>query len=166
PRPPRCSRAPKDAAVAHVPCGSAVFVAAMFRWPPTRMPAARAPEYPRRTWTISGGGPVDPRQRTSVDRARLHASASAGFFVARERKRSMANHLTPDELAKELNMDRESVIKICIAEGVPIYQGKIDKHLFQAQLQAATVSEAAAHQPAASPQPKRPPRGPPWPPAP
>jgi len=48
----------------------------------------------------------------------------------------MANHLTPDELAKELNMDREAVIKLCIAEGVPIYQGKIDKHLFQAQLQA------------------------------
>jgi hypothetical protein len=57
----------------------------------------------------------------------------------------MANHLTPDELAKELNMDRESVIKLCVTEGVPIYQGKIDKHLFQAQLQASTVSQAAAH---------------------
>ena len=48
----------------------------------------------------------------------------------------MANHLTPDELAKELNMDRESVIRICVAEGVPIYQGKIDKYLFQTQLAA------------------------------
>ena len=48
----------------------------------------------------------------------------------------MANHLTPDELAKELNMDRESVIRICLAEGVPIYQGKIDKYLFQTQLEA------------------------------
>jgi hypothetical protein len=57
----------------------------------------------------------------------------------------MANHLTPEELAKELNMDREAVIKLCIAEGVPIYQGKIDKYLFQAQLQAATVAQAAAH---------------------
>ena len=57
----------------------------------------------------------------------------------------MANHLTPDELAKELNMDREAVIKICIAEGVPIYQGKIDKYLFQAQLQAVGASQAAAH---------------------
>jgi deoxyhypusine synthase len=54
----------------------------------------------------------------------------------------MANHLTPDELAKELNMDRESIIRICVEEGVPIYQGKIDKHLFQAQLQAV----GAAHQ--------------------
>jgi len=53
----------------------------------------------------------------------------------------MANHLTPDELAKELNMDRESVIRICVAEGVPIYQGKIDKWLFS----LAQKSEAAEH---------------------
>ena len=39
----------------------------------------------------------------------------------------MANHLTPEELAKELNMDRETVIRLCVSEGVPIYQGKIDK---------------------------------------
>ena len=55
----------------------------------------------------------------------------------------MANHLTPDELAKELNMDRESVIRICVAEGVPIYQGKIDKYLFQAQLQAVGAEQQA-----------------------
>jgi hypothetical protein len=69
--------------------------------------------------------------------------ASAGFFVAPGRKRSMANHLTPEELAKELNMDREAVIRLCVAEGVPIYQGKIDKHLFQAQLQAVGAQTAA-----------------------
>jgi hypothetical protein len=28
------------------------------------------------------------------------------------------------------------VIRVCMEEGVPIYQGKIDKTLFQAQLQA------------------------------
>jgi len=49
----------------------------------------------------------------------------------------MANHLTPEELSKELGMDRQEIIKLCIEEGVPIYQGKIDKFLFQAQLQAA-----------------------------
>lgn len=53
----------------------------------------------------------------------------------------MANHLTPDELAKELNMDRETIIKVCITEGVPIYHGKIDKTLFQAQLQAVGASK-------------------------
>ena len=48
----------------------------------------------------------------------------------------MPNHLTPDELSKELGIDREEVIRVCLEEGVPIYQGKIDKYLFQAQLQA------------------------------
>jgi hypothetical protein len=48
----------------------------------------------------------------------------------------MANHLTPEELSKELGIDRESIIRLCIEEGVPIYHGKIDKALFQAQLQA------------------------------
>jgi hypothetical protein len=52
----------------------------------------------------------------------------------------MPNHLTPDELSKELGIDREQVIKLCVQEGVPIYQGKIDKTLFQAQLQAVGAS--------------------------
>ncbi len=54
----------------------------------------------------------------------------------------MANHLTPEELSKELDMDRDAIVKLCIEEGVPIYQGKIDKHLFQAQLQAAGLATA------------------------
>jgi hypothetical protein len=49
----------------------------------------------------------------------------------------MANHLTPEELSKELNIDRQEVIRLCMEEGVPIYQGKIDKYLFQAQLEAS-----------------------------
>ena len=48
----------------------------------------------------------------------------------------MANHLTPDELSKELGIERQEVIRVCVEEGVPIYQGKIDKTLFQAQLDA------------------------------
>ena len=55
----------------------------------------------------------------------------------------MANHLTPEELSKELGIDREEVIRVCVQESIPIYQGKIDKFLFQAQL-AATSSEGAA----------------------
>jgi hypothetical protein len=54
----------------------------------------------------------------------------------------MANHLTPEELSKELGLNRDDVIRLCVEEGVPIYQGKIDKFLFQAQLKA--VSPAAA----------------------
>ena len=48
----------------------------------------------------------------------------------------MPNHLTPDELAKEVGIEREEVIRICIEEHVPIYHGKIDKTLFNAQLEA------------------------------
>jgi hypothetical protein len=48
----------------------------------------------------------------------------------------MANHLTPEELSKELGIEQQEVIRVCVQEGVPIYQGKLDKSLFQAQLQA------------------------------
>lgn len=48
----------------------------------------------------------------------------------------MANHLTPEELSKELGIDRDEVIRVCIEESVPIYQGKIDKTLFRSQLEA------------------------------
>ena len=48
----------------------------------------------------------------------------------------MANHLTPEELSKGLGIDRLEVIRLCVQEGVPIYQGKIDKTLFAAQLKA------------------------------
>jgi hypothetical protein len=58
-----------------------------------------------------------------------------GFFHSLGRS-VMPNHLTPEELSKELGIDRTEVIRVCIQEGVPIYQGKIDKFLFQAQLQA------------------------------
>jgi hypothetical protein len=52
----------------------------------------------------------------------------------------MANHLTPEELSKETGMDRDEVIRFCVQEGVPIYQGKIDKTLFQAQLEASAAA--------------------------
>ena len=48
----------------------------------------------------------------------------------------MANHLTPEELSKEVGLARDEVIRICLEESVPIYHGKIDKTLFAAQLQA------------------------------
>jgi hypothetical protein len=56
----------------------------------------------------------------------------------------MANHLTPEELSKELGLERQEVIRVCVEEGVPIYQGKIDKYLFQAQLQALAAQQPAA----------------------
>jgi hypothetical protein len=56
----------------------------------------------------------------------------------------MPNHLTPEELSKELGLDREEVIRVCMQEGVPIYHGKIDKFLFQAQLQALSAPSQSA----------------------
>ena len=55
----------------------------------------------------------------------------------------MANHLTPEELSKELGIERQEVIRVCIEESIPIYQGKIDKTLFQAHLQASGQPSAA-----------------------
>jgi hypothetical protein len=56
----------------------------------------------------------------------------------------MANHLTPEELSKELKIDRQEVIRVCVEEGVPIYHGKIDKYLFTAQLHATAAQQPAA----------------------
>jgi hypothetical protein len=54
----------------------------------------------------------------------------------------MAIHLTPTELAREAGMERREVIEKCMEMGVPIFQGRIDKTLFLANLseQAAVVS--------------------------
>jgi hypothetical protein len=56
----------------------------------------------------------------------------------------VANHLTPEELSKELGLDRDEVIRVCIEEAIPIYHGKIDKSLFQAQLEASGLGRASA----------------------
>ena len=46
----------------------------------------------------------------------------------------MAVHLTPTELAREAGMERRDVIEKCMEMGVPIFQGRIDKTLFLANL--------------------------------
>ncbi len=49
----------------------------------------------------------------------------------------MANHLTPTELARESGLERRDVIEKCMELGVPIFQGRIDKTLFLASMDAA-----------------------------
>jgi len=46
----------------------------------------------------------------------------------------MAIHLTPTELAREAGLERREVIEKCMQFGVPIFQGRIDKTLFLANL--------------------------------
>jgi hypothetical protein len=91
------------------------------------------------------GGPSDARDhdKQGCDLARQRV-ARGGFFRSGKRSRHMANHLTPEELSKELKIDRQEVIRVCVEEGVPIYQGKIDKYLFE-----MTQQHLAAQQPAA-----------------
>jgi hypothetical protein len=49
---------------------------------------------------------------------------------------SMAVHLTPTELADEMNMKRREVLSKCIEMNVPVLKGRIDKTLFESSLRA------------------------------
>ena len=48
----------------------------------------------------------------------------------------MAVHLTPTELADEMNMKRRDVITQCMEMSVPILNGRIDRTLFESSLRA------------------------------
>jgi hypothetical protein len=48
----------------------------------------------------------------------------------------MAVHLTPSEIADELDMKRRDVLKKCIEMNVPVLRGKVDKTLFESSLKA------------------------------
>ena len=54
----------------------------------------------------------------------------------------MAHHLTPAELADQLQMEQGEVIGKCVQMGVPIYHGRIDKTLFESSLRSLTSSPA------------------------
>ena len=56
----------------------------------------------------------------------------------------MAVHLTPTELADELNMKRREVIAKCMEMGVPIFNGRIDKTLFITSLRSITQGKSQA----------------------
>jgi hypothetical protein len=56
----------------------------------------------------------------------------------------VANHLTPTELADELNMKRREVIAKCMEMGVPIFNGRIDKTLFTSSLRSLTEQKSQA----------------------
>ena len=56
----------------------------------------------------------------------------------------MAIHLTPTELAREAGIERREVIEKCMEMGVPIFQGRIDKTLFMANLSEQGASPDTA----------------------
>jgi hypothetical protein len=53
-------------------------------------------------------------------------------------------HLTPTELAEEMNMKRREVIFKCREMGVPIFNGRIDKTLFASSLRRLTEKSKQA----------------------
>ena len=59
----------------------------------------------------------------------------------------MAIHLTPTELAREAGLERREVIEKCMEMGVPIFQGRIDKTLFLANLSEQGVMTTAGDRP-------------------
>jgi len=48
----------------------------------------------------------------------------------------MPNHFTPEELAEDLGIERERIIRFCLAESIPIYKGKIDRSLLKVVMKA------------------------------
>ena len=56
----------------------------------------------------------------------------------------MAVHLTPSEIADELNLKRREVLAKAVEMNVPVLNGRIDKTLFESSLRAFQASEKKA----------------------
>lgn len=59
----------------------------------------------------------------------------------------MAHHLTPAQLADQLQMERQEVIGKCVEMGVPIYHGRIDRTLFETSLRTIAGSPPSQSSP-------------------
>jgi hypothetical protein len=71
--------------------------------------------------------------------ARLDTSTTGDIHLGTgpsTRRNALANHLTPTELADEVDMKRQEVIERCVQMGIPIFHGRIDKTLFMTSLRA------------------------------
>jgi hypothetical protein len=55
----------------------------------------------------------------------------------------MAHHLTPSQLADQLQMERQEVIGKCVEMGVPIFHGRIDRTLFETSLRSLASAPTA-----------------------
>ena len=56
----------------------------------------------------------------------------------------MAVHLTPTELANELDMKRRDVLSKCVEMHVPVLKGRIDRTLFESSLRAMQADQKQA----------------------
>ena len=93
-------------------------------------------------------------QRHRIDAQFRNCSESSGeignnayrYKSATEGDTPMAIHLTPTELARESGMHRREVILKCMELGVPIFQGRIDKTLFECFDEGSAGTAAAARE--------------------
>ena len=56
----------------------------------------------------------------------------------------MAVHLTPSEIADELNLKRREVLAKAVEMNVPVLNGRIDKTLFESSLRAFQAQQKKA----------------------
>jgi hypothetical protein len=56
----------------------------------------------------------------------------------------MAVHLTPTELADEMEMKSRDVLTKCVEMNVPVLKGRIDKTLFESSLRAMRSQQKSA----------------------
>ena len=56
----------------------------------------------------------------------------------------MAVHLTPTELADEMQMKRRDVLTKCVEMNVPVLKGRIDRTLFESSLKAFQAPDKRA----------------------
>lgn len=61
----------------------------------------------------------------------------------------MPNHLTPSELAEQLQMEQQEVIGKCVEMGVPIFHGRIDRTLFESSLRHLVAVQGSPASPSA-----------------
>lgn len=91
-----------------------------------------------------------PPLAANCGRYRLTLPAQAIYLreaVQPQEEFALANHLTPTELADEVQMQRQEVIAKCVEMGIPIFHGRIDKTLFMTSLRHAqrdTADQKAA----------------------
>jgi hypothetical protein len=92
------------------------------------------------------GSPVPNKMPNSFDTSAARGKYRATRFQ-RHGRSAVANHLTPSELAEELQMKRQDVIGKCVQMGVPIFHGRIDKSLFQSSLRSVARAQASRARP-------------------
>jgi len=48
----------------------------------------------------------------------------------------MSNHVLPADLAKELGLEESELLLFCGQESIPIFHGRVDRTLVEAQMKA------------------------------